>query len=462
VCDIALHAPIAMATVQPTLPQFCEPANEYLYRLSSTLGTCIPTNLALVSTTLGTCSIVAWLFAQLPQIYKNYKLHSTSGLSIFFLAEWLLGDISNLFGSLLTGQATWQVIIACYYCFVDCMLVGQYFWYEYLHHGRRVRSVWWPKSKDNGNVGSSGMDSFDGISIYSQSTLDGDSASISSSKPIDMNQKSLNAPEIRGQFRMPRFSNSPSSPASSSLSSTPNRIVRMTAGTSPAPSPRTVLYISLLLAVVCRASPLQPTSTTLAEDPSTAAETTWQLVGRLFSWLSTLMYLGSRLPQLYKNHTRRSTSGLSPTLFIAAFFGNLFYSTSLLTNPCAWYDFQSYGGGGWAGPEGSDRVEWVGRAIPFFLGAAGVLIMDGMVGLQFLYFGDGDAGSVVGPVVVVEGDRVEGKKGRWRRVSGWMRGWMPSGSLVATRSGIKNSQVGEGEVERLLDGEREGRTYGGM
>lgn len=456
---MALHLPISMSISQPPLPDFCEPANEVLYRLSSILGTCIPTNLALVSTALGTFSIIAWLFAQLPQIYKNYQMHSTSGLSIYFLAEWLLGDISNLFGSLLTGQATWQVVIACYYCSVDCMLVGQYFWYEYLHHGRRVRTVWWPKGKNNGR---GGMESVDGISIYSQSTLDGDSASIASTKPIDMNQKSLNVPEIRGQFRMPRFSASPASPASSSLSSTPNRITRMTAGTSPAPSPRTILYVSLLLAVVCQASPLQPMPTTLFEDPSTN-DTTWQLVGSLLSWLSTVMYLGSRLPQLYKNHTRRSTSGLSPTLFIAAFFGNLFYSSSLLTNPCAWNDFKPYGGGGWAGPDGSNRVEWIGRAIPFFLGAAGVLFMDAMVGAQFLYFGDGGAGSVVGPVTVIEGDRVEGKKGKWRRVSGWMRGWMPSGTFVATRPGTPNVRAeNDGEAERLLDSVRDERDYGAV
>lgn len=175
------------------------------------------------------------------------------------------------------------------------------------------------------------------------------------------------------------------------------------------------------------------------------------------------MYLGSRLPQIYKNHMRRSTSGLSATLFIAAFFGNLFYSSSLLTNPCAWYDFDSYGGGGWAGPDGSNRVEWIGRAIPFFLGAAGVLFMDAMVGAQFLYFGDGGAGSVVGPVVVIEGDRVEGKKGKWRRVSGWMRGWMPSGTFVATRPGTPDvREENEGEAERLLDGARDDRDYGGL
>ena len=186
-----------------------------------------------------------------------------------------------------------------------------------------------------------------------------------------------------------------------------------------------MLYISLLLAIAANASPISPASpsTSLPDHTHNSApslESPTQAVGRLLSWLSTLLYLGSRLPQLYKNHTRRSTSGLSPTLFVAAFFGNLFYSSSLLTNPCAWSTFGAYGGGGWVGPNGSDRAEWVGRAAPFWLGAAGVLVMDAAVGVQFWWFGE------VGEkeVVVVE-ERV-GRRSRWRRVSGWLRGGMPS------------------------------------
>jgi uncharacterized protein with PQ loop repeat len=439
--------------VQPSLPEHCEPANALLYRLSSTFHTCVPTNLALVSTCLGTLSIFAWLCAQLPQIWKNYTLHSTSGLSIFFLAEWLLGDMSNLFGSIFTHQALWQVIIASYYCFVDCLLVGQYFWYEYLKHGRPLRSVWWSKSRENSQDP-------DTMSIYSQTT-DAVSISSKSSKPIDTPQiQHLRAPEIRGQFRTPRFSGSPSSPASSSLGSTPTtrNINRITAGTSPSPSPRTIIYISLLLAIVAQASPVQ---TTVHKHDPTILETPTEMAGRILSWLSTLLYLGSRLPQLYKNYMRRSTSGLSPALFIAAFFGNLFYSTSILANPCAWHDYGSYGGGGWVGPEGSNRAEWVGRAAPFFLGAAGVLFMDGMMGVQFLHFGDNSPKPAV--VVVVEVDK--GKKWRWRRVSGYMRGWMPSVSVAGTpRPSTPASRTASGAIaegERLL-GAREEAGYGGV
>ena len=66
----------------------------------------------------------------MPQIFKNYQLQSASGLSIYFLGEWLLGDLSNLVGAILTRQAGWQVVIAGYYVFVDVWLVSQYFWYS--------------------------------------------------------------------------------------------------------------------------------------------------------------------------------------------------------------------------------------------------------------------------------------------------------------------------------------------
>ncbi|RMX72049.1 hypothetical protein D0869_15012, partial [Hortaea werneckii] len=112
--------------LEPSLPAHCEPTNDFLFRFSRAFHTCVPTPLAFTSNVLGTLSIVAWLFAQLPQIYKNWSLGSTSGLSIYFLVEWCLGGISNLLGALFTHQARWQVAIGGYYVFVDLCLVGQW------------------------------------------------------------------------------------------------------------------------------------------------------------------------------------------------------------------------------------------------------------------------------------------------------------------------------------------------
>ncbi|KAF2743381.1 hypothetical protein M011DRAFT_378680, partial [Sporormia fimetaria CBS 119925] len=399
-----------------SLPPHCEPTNAFLYHLSSTFHTCVPTNLAFLSTALGTCSIVAWLFAQLPQIYKNHQLKSTSGLSFFFLAEWLLGDVSNLLGCVLTGQALWQVIIAAYYVTVDCALVGQWIWYERL--GGATEG---PKNVAPGSSNSSA-----GRYIPHHSN------------PMDA-------------FRIPNFARSPR-PNGNSVTTLntppsgtpPHRQIRRVAG-SPMPSPKTVLYISMLLCILSTtstATPVSPfapaplphtprhsltASSTTPHTPSTS-----ETLGTLSSWLSTFLYLGSRLPQLYKNHVRKSTAGLSPTLFAAAFFGNLFYSSSLLSNPCFWssYPAGNYGRGWISDPAGSNRRDWALRAAPFFLGAAGVLLMDACVGVQFWMYGskDGTMGGNVEEEVVIIKDHGIRKRihRRWRRASGWMRGWAPS------------------------------------
>ena len=255
-------------------------------------------------------------------------------------------------------------------------------------------------------------------------------------------------------FRIPNFARSPAPDSwlnTPPTGSSPNpQVRRVAASSSPMPSPKTVLYISLIFAVLSRsttATPISPfapyphisRAAPLHTMLSDASPTPTEIAGKVFSWMSTFLYLGSRLPQLYMNQVRKSTAGLSPALFAAAFFGNLFYSSSLLTNPCAWYDFAPGEGAGWVGPDGSNREGWVLRATPFFLGAAGVLLMDAAVGLQFVYFGDAPeqrGRSRSDEVIITIDDHGKPKRQRlhWRRVSGWMRGWAPAVSVAATPS----------------------------
>lgn len=442
-----------------TLPPYCEPQTQFLYKLSSTSGTCIPTNEAFVTTLLGTLSIIAWLFAQLPQIYKNYALRSTSGLSIFFLGEWLLGDISNLLGCILTEQATWQIIIGIYYCFVDCMLTGQWLWCEKLQHGRTFKNVWLRRSRgDDRFPGNGGLgQAIDGMSVASS-----DTARSTAARSIPR----------KHEFHTPNFASSPMSTkeqASSPSGNTPTgqTIYRVAPSSSPMPSPRTILFISLVLALAVQASPIHGEAGVSSSGRSTPA-----VAGAILSWLSTALYLLSRLPQLIKNHLRRSTSGLSFTLFLAAFFGNLFYSTSILTAPQFWHSYPSHGLYGWIGPEGSNAVEHRAKAMPFFLGAAGVLVMDAAVAMQFWYFGTSIGKDEDKTVVrvVVDGDDMSAKRWRWRRVSGWMRGWIPSVSLAATPAGTPCPDGtptlvagSEDERRRLLNVEGGGgAAYGGV
>ncbi|KAK0768016.1 hypothetical protein LTR59_017987 [Friedmanniomyces endolithicus] len=439
----------------PSLPAHCEPTNDFLLRFSSAFHTCVPTPLAFTSSALGSLSIIAWLFAQLPQIYKNYSISSTSGLSIFFLVEWCLGDVGNLFGALFTHQASWQVAIGAYYVFVDLCLVAQWLWYEKLRHGVVVRRAWTRPGYRGDDARSGGMEEvvIEGIP-GSPAPATGANGS-SASKQAARTSKQASRPQVI--FRAPTFQSerrASEEKASSSSAGTPTSTTIHRPGPStplPSPSPRTILLLACLLALA-QASPLsQPTHHPSHSSPNTQTTSTpLETLGTALAWLSTTLYLLSRLPQLLKNHRRKSTAGLSPHLFLAAFSGNLFYSAALLTNPCAWADYPAFGAGGWVGAQGSERRVWGMAALPFFLGAAGVLGLDASVGLQFWVYG-GRRERVVVVVEVQEGGEGErGWRGRhWRRVSGWMRGWVPVGGEG------KEGREGEG-----LLGEGGGEGYG--
>lgn len=435
-----------------SLPDHCAPETVFLSHISQLFGTCIPSPLAFLSTALGSLSILAWLFAQLPQIYKNWHLQSTSGLSIFFLVEWCLGDVSNLLGALFTHQATWQVAIGAYYVFVDLCLVGQWVWYERMKHGHPVFAIRIPAEGQHGPGGGGGT--------AGQGMEQMGPAGSTPSGPDSARERAR--PRII--FRAPTFQ-SGRSEEEKGLGTTPGGSSIYRAGSSftmPSPSPRTMLMIACLIAVVA-GSPIHPPPQPLAISSSAAAATTasptpLEQIGTILSWTSTILYLGSRLPQLLKNWRRKSTAGLSPHLFLAAFCGNFFYSTALLTNPNAWRDFPAYGGGGWAGAGGNVRVDWVLAALPFFLGAAGVLGLDATVGVQFLIYGENSKAEKLVVVVEEETGASTARGRRWRRVSGWMRGWIPTlNAPVVMTAAPPQAEEREGLMARQEDG---GLGYG--
>lgn len=429
-----------------SLPDHCTPTTPFLLNISSIFNTCIPTALALLSSLLGVLSIGAWLFALPPQIYTNFTMSSASGLSIYFLMEWFLGDLANMLGAIFTEQAIWQVVVAAYFVTFDVILCGQYIWYERLRSWRE-RQLQEQKSliEEDGDYDNAGG-VLDGISVSDETeeisedgrydqpvnrAASGDSTA-KGIKPYTSRHNSDK--QLAKTLQSSTVSQNPQKPTSN-LSEKP-KITRIQPLTLPlAPSQQTVLLLSILCAVLANASPLSPTITTAPPlNPPTA--TPVENAGRILSWLSSLLYLGSRMPQIYKNYTRHSTSGLSPSLFIAAFTGNFFYATSVVTNPLAWSSSPPWGLHGWAGPEGSDQWNWISLAAPFWLGAAGVLVLDGTIGVQFLRYGEGKV------KVVREGS--PGGRGRWRRVEGWMRGRVPS------------PETTEGERGRLLEANGQG------
>ena len=94
-----------------------------------------------------------------------------------------------------------------------------------------------------------------------------------------------------------------------------------------------------------------------------------QLIGRISAWLCTLLYMTSRMPQIWTNFQRRSVQGLSLFLFVSAFLANLLYSVSILSKPKA------------VGPE---RHGFLMESLPFLLGSGGTLLFDLVIITQWV------------------------------------------------------------------------------
>ena len=367
-----------------------------------------------------------------------------------------MGDATNLIGSILTGQASWQVVLAGYYVSVDVVILSQYFWYTYIRPRRIVRLE---ESKSN----HPSRDNDDSIE-----RLDGPPA-LYESHTHDSNREADTRKAIRESEDSPntKFDLGHSHQSYLGFCSREKEVAHVSNHGRDAAqrwkfaqlsAKNAVLLTSALRAVAVEALPLYALKT--GQPAESQAPDTLMVIGEFTSWICACCYLGSRLPQIYKNQQRRSTAGLSPALFISAFCGNFFYSSSLLTNPLAWSSYSPYGYHGWAGPEGSDRATWVRLAAPFFLGAFGVLALDAIIGFQFLRFGDGEEGAKV--AVVISEDERGRRQRRWQKVTGWMRGWIPSPGREAKRSSSSERGAADGDEQRrrLLNESTTGGNYG--
>eukprot|EP00798_Chlamydomonas_sp_ICE-L_P019287 gene19287-25931_t len=106
----------------------CEPnAHEFIQHH---FADCVYTTWDAIGFVLGMASIFMWMLAQLPQFISNIRNQSAEALSIWFLAQWFVGDTLNLMGCLIQGQqlAT-TTFLAMYFILSDTVLLSQYVYY---------------------------------------------------------------------------------------------------------------------------------------------------------------------------------------------------------------------------------------------------------------------------------------------------------------------------------------------
>jgi uncharacterized protein with PQ loop repeat len=109
----------------------CE--GDYIEWIYNVFGECVVTTREKLSFAFGITSTLIWMWAQLPQIYMNFRTKRVDGLSIGFLLLLVTGDISNLVGCILTHGLVTQKITSIFFCCVDITCTLQHCYYTYIY-----------------------------------------------------------------------------------------------------------------------------------------------------------------------------------------------------------------------------------------------------------------------------------------------------------------------------------------
>ncbi|EIM90090.1 uncharacterized protein STEHIDRAFT_166349 [Stereum hirsutum FP-91666 SS1] len=460
---------------------------------------------ALVSDTLGYLSIACWLGAQFPQVIENIRLQSCEGLALPFLANWFLGDMTNLLGCILTHQLPFQKYLASYFCFVDLILVMQYVHYRkptqtipYARsrsrtvssltrgytperagpsHYRTISAVaanvaaaaslaaraeesgpTSPHTRLRGHHSSDGMMDSVILSGDRERTEDEDEvdealAALADSFHSESGRKRVSWSRERhltgGRGRQLPNAGMPLMPQQEAIeylargrslqrnevprdaegeeeeeevrraedesqrrrSSRASRrgasmvfmgawalfgvgtLVRNGRGVVNESGLRVGRVLGDIEVPVATVPPLvspsldevavpppsvtlmfeQPISEDMPEHEHLPPPSTERIIGRIFAWACTTLYLTSRLPQIWKNFVRKSVDGLTISLFICAFLGNVFYVSSILLSP----NMQL--------PPAEARA-YLSESIPYLLGSGGTLMFDVTIVSQFALY----------------------------------------------------------------------------
>ncbi|KAB5528884.1 PQ loop repeat-domain-containing protein [Coniochaeta sp. 2T2.1] len=332
-----------------------------------------------ISGVFGSISLTAWICLLLPQLIANYKAKSADGLSMSFLFIWLLGDVANLLGGLLSSIAPTAIFLAVYFCFADLVLIAQCTYYNTLNARRRAAH---PHSHHHRHVRTSST---------------GSSTLVPSNDPPPSEESPLLSSNSHHNRRR---SSSLGLPGSHRRHSTNTRLEaseislsRIITGEDDRPDSHPWLNNALSLAAVWVVGAagwfvsykmgawdvdagLPGGSGEDGGEGGEGGQDAGSKVGLALGYLSAVAYLCARIPQIVKNYREKSCEGLALLFFLLSLTGNFTYGASLIAY--------------------SQNPKYIITALPWLLGSLGTIVEDFVIFVQFrLYSPDRQAKNTV-------------------------------------------------------------------
>ncbi|EDO16025.1 hypothetical protein Kpol_495p23 [Vanderwaltozyma polyspora DSM 70294] len=290
-----------------------------------------------ISEIAGSISIACWVIVFVPQIYENFYRKSAEGLSLLFVILWLAGDVFNLLGAMLQKLLPTMIILAAYYTVADIVLLAQCLWYGTEEKLDPIHLS--PANPMNESV-------LQDVFHEHQPLLVSDGRRRSSHGAIDQRDDAMAILlEVEQQD---------------------NKIVKKKNMFSDTLIVSFVIlagFISWYISYCKNPNRNHP----IGDEPSLEIN----LLAQIFGYLSALLYLGSRIPQILLNFQRKSCEGISFLFFLFACLGNLTFIASVLAI--------------------STDYKYLFLNASWLAGSSGTLIMDFVIFIQFFVYGkDGE------------------------------------------------------------------------
>lgn len=242
----------------------------------------------------------------MPQLIEQWRVKSAEGIAIGFISIWFLGDLFNLVGALWAGLLPEVIFLAVWFCVADFLMITLYFYYTnvYPKHHRKLKGR-----------------------ATSSSSQGPEHAPLLRRRSSTLTDIAL-IPEDHGVFT------------------------------------KYVLPLVFVVGAGAMGFLFSGTSGPDTDAPPQKIEMGPQIVG----YLSAVLYLGARIPQIIQNHKRRSVDGLSLLFFMFLTLGNLTYAGQIL-----FYRSDS---------------QYVLLNLSWLLGLLGTIFEDSIIFLQFYMYKD--------------------------------------------------------------------------
>lgn len=301
----------------------------------------------LLSVIFGYLSTVAFLFVCIPQFYLNYKQENTVALSFYLVYLWFIGDIASVISCKIKENSYIIIYIGYFHIFFNILFLVQILYYRHYNYENFYQAL---------------------LSSDCYSSSEYHSASEQEHIYTDLSQIS----HILQQHETNQSTQSNNENNNVNNNVNNNHILHQYASESNIYTK----YHSFYNKIIILFNPLELYLIILSTLFLVITyNISGPLIAEILAWLSTLIFVLSRIPQIYLNYKRQSVEGLSTLAFSMLLFSNISFLLSIVLSLL---DIKEH----------KHQAEYVLNNFQWIFGSSTSFLFDLIIVYQFVLYGE--------------------------------------------------------------------------